>query len=95
MRRRNPALGKKCRRCKVAARVGGCLFGCNRKEKAVRELELLIRDADSHTDPLVELLQQCPEAFKVGQVIEAMLQSRKRACDPNTPPAGTVMIPFG
>lgn len=95
MRQRKPSLGKKCQSCKVAAIVSGCLFGCNRKEKAVRELELLIRDADSHTDPLVELLRQCPEAFKVGQVIEAMLQSGKKACDPIAPPAGAVMIPFG
>jgi hypothetical protein len=95
MRPRKPALGKKCRSCRVAARVSGCLFGCNRKEKAVRELELLIRDADSRTDPLVELLQQCPEAFKTGQIIAAMLQFGKNARDPIAPPAGAVMIPFG
>jgi hypothetical protein len=89
------SLKKKCRKCRVAKMVGGCLFGCSRKERLTRELDLLIQVADSHIDPVVEQLKQCPEAFTVGQVVERLFQ-RIDSEDNNRilPPAGTVMSPF-
>ena len=95
MKHRRPALGKKCRKCQVAAQIGGCLFGCNKKERLTRELKLLIAEAESRTDPLMELLRQCPEAFEVGRAVSAMLESRHRDSGARIPPpSGVVMIPF-
>lgn len=92
-------LKKKCQRCPVAARVGGCLFGCNKKERLTRELDLLIQEADSRIDPVVEQLRQCPEAFTVGQAIERMFQVLRsepvQGADRILPPPGSVMSPFG
>jgi len=98
MKRGSSNLKKKCRKCSVAEIVGGCLFGCNKKERLSRELELLIRGADSHNDPLVELLRQCPEAFTAGKALERIFQ-QLRARSPETngrvlPPHGTVISPF-
>ena len=95
MKHKRPVLGKKCQRCRVAVQIGGCLFGCNKKERLTRELKLLMAEAESRTDPLMELLRQCPEAFNVGRAVSAMLESRHRdsgACI--LPPGGVVMIPF-
>jgi hypothetical protein len=83
MKRGRSTLKKKCRKCSVAEKVGGCLFGCNRKERLTRELELLIRGADSRIDPLVELLRQCPEAFTAGKALERIFQ-QLRARSPET-----------
>lgn len=95
MSRTRPVLSKKCRRCQVAAEIGGCLFGCNKKERLTRQLKLLMAEAESHTDPLLELLRQCPEAFKVGAAVERMLELRQRNSDTRVrPPSGVVMIPF-
>lgn len=95
MSRKRPVLSKKCQRCRVAAQIGGCLFGCNRKERLSRELKLLMVEAESRTDPLMELLRQCPEAFNVGRAVSAMLESRHRESGVRVlPPSGVVMIPF-
>lgn len=95
MSRKRAILGKKCQRCRVAAQVGGCLFGCNKKERLTRELKLLMTEAESRTDPLLELLRQCPEAFDVGRAVSAMLESRHRDSSvPILPPRGVVMIPL-
>ena len=95
MKRKGPALSKKCQRCRVAAQIGGCLFGCNKRERLTRELRLLMAEAESRTDPLMELLRQCPEAFNVGRAVSAMLESRHRDSSvPILPPSGVVMIPF-
>ena len=91
-------LKKKCRNCPVQARRGGCLFGCNKKERLSRELQLLIEDADSHIDPLVEQLRQCPEAFNVGKVVEdmfRMVRSDDGTSDQRLlPPQGSIISPF-
>ncbi len=93
MSRKKPILGKKCQRCRVAAQIGGCLFGCNRKERLTRELKLLMAEAESRTDPLMELLRKCPEAFKVGRAVSAMLECRRRDSGvPIPPPSGVVMF---
>ena len=95
MKRKSPALGRKCQKCRVAAQVGGCLFGCNKKERLTRELKLLMAEAESRTDPLMELLRQCPEAFDVGRAMSAMLECRHRDSGvPILPPSGVIMIPF-
>ena len=92
------SLKKKCQRCRVADRVGGCLFGCNKKERLTRELDLLIQEADSRIDPVVEQLNQCPEAFNVGKAVERLFQSassqRVENVDWILPPSGTVISPF-
>ena len=91
-------LKKKCRECSVAEKVGSCMFGYNRKERLTRELELLIRGADSRIDPLVELLRQCPEAFTAGKALERMFQQLHARSSENNgrvlPPHGTVISPF-
>ena len=95
MKCRRPVLSRKCQRCRVAAQIGGCLFGCNKKERLTRELKLLMAEAESRTDPLMELLRQCPEAFDVGRAVSAMLECRHRDSGvPILPPSGVIMIPF-
>lgn len=98
MKRGSMTLKKKYRKCSVADKVGGCLFGCNRKERLTRQLDLLIRGADSRIDPLVELLRQCPEAFTVGKALERMFQQLHARSSENNgrvlPPHGTVISPF-
>ena len=95
MKRKRPVLSRKCQRCRVAAQIGGCLFGCSRRERLTRELKLLMAEAESRTDPLMELLRLCPEAFNVGRAVSAMLESRhKDSGVPILPPSGVVMIPF-
>jgi len=78
MSRARPVLRKKCQRCQVAAQVGGCLFGCNKKERLTREMKLLIAETESRTDPLMELLRQCPQAFNAGHAVSQMLDLRHR-----------------
>lgn len=91
-------LKKKCRTCPVAQRVAGCLFGCSKKERLERELDLLIKDGDSRIDPLVEQLSQCPEAFEAGKAIEQLFHSGRRVSvetgERILPPVGAVMSPF-
>ena len=94
MSRSRLVLRKKCRRCQVAAKIGGCLFGCNKKERLTRELRLLMAETDSRTDPVMERLRQCPEAFSVGRAMDRMLDSRRNATSRVLPPSGAVMIPF-
>ena len=93
--RKSASLRPKCQKCPVARKVGGCLFGCSKKERLARELELLIQDADSQIDPMMEQLRQCPEAFEAGRVIEEIFKQQFRANDSRgLPPTGTVMSPF-
>jgi hypothetical protein len=91
-------LKKKCNKCRVAKRVGGCLFGCNKRERLARELDLLIQEADSRIDPVVEQLRQCPEAFTAGKVIEHLFQAGGSEAgdvlERILPPNGAVMSPF-
>jgi hypothetical protein len=92
------SLRKKCQKCPVAQKRGGCLFGCNKTERLALELELLIQEAGSRTDPLVEQLRQCPEAFIAGKAVERifqMLRSGREAGDDRIlPPPGSIMSPF-
>ena len=51
-------------------------------------------------DPIVEQLRQCPEAFKVGEILGKAFDSLKYAQDGGElgdrylPPAGTVLPPL-
>jgi hypothetical protein len=95
MSRIRPTLKKKCQECRVAQAVGGCLFGCSRKERLARELQMLVEDADSRTDPLMEQLRQCQEAFEVGYLFEQFLAQLQNATGERIlPPHGSIMIPF-
>jgi hypothetical protein len=91
-------LKTKCNKCRVAKRVGGYLFGCNKRERLARELDLLIQEADSRIDPVVEQLKQCPEAFTAGKAIEQLFHSRDSqagdAREGSLPRSGAVMCPF-
>ena len=66
----------------------------------MRELEVATGDGPRQTDPLVEQLKQCPEAFKAGEMIGKMLDSLKHRqgndaeADRCLPPAGTVIPPL-
>jgi hypothetical protein len=89
------SLKKKCRKCPLAEIVGACLFGCSEKERLTRKLDLLIQMADSHIDPVLEQLKQCPEAFTVGEAVERLFQRiDSEDNDRILPPLGSVMSPF-
>jgi hypothetical protein len=91
-------LRKKCQKCPVPGKRGGCLFGCNKNERLSRELQLLIEDAESRIDPLVEQLRQCPEAFAAGKAVETMfhrVRSQAGTGDQRLlPPPGSIVSPF-
>lgn len=95
MKRQGPRLRRKCSQCRVAKQVGGCLFGCDRKEKLILELRAVLRQAESELDPLAERLQQCPEAFQVGAAFERLLTApREERGERVLPPTGTIISPF-
>jgi hypothetical protein len=59
-----------------------------------------VNGASSCTDPLVEQLKQCPEAFKAGEMIGKMFESLKYSQDKDAagdrllPPAGALIPPL-
>ena len=72
-------------------------------KNAKRVLEALEEAAQGHVntnDPIVEQLKQCPEAFKVGEILGKAFDSLKYARDGGElgdrylPPAGTVVPPL-
>ena len=72
-------------------------------ENAERVLRALQEARHSHVntnDPIVEQLSQCPEAFKVGEILGKAFDSLKYAQDGAElggrylPPAGTVLPPL-
>ena len=72
-------------------------------ENAGRVLRALEEVAHGHVntnDPIVEQLRQCPEAFKVGEILGKAFDSLKYAQDGGElgdrylPPAGTVLPPL-
>jgi hypothetical protein len=92
-------LKKKCKNCVVAKRMAGCLFGCTRSERVMRELDALVTDSDGQKDPIEEQLRQCPEAFKAGELV-GKLFDRLRYDDNNPeekrflPHAGALIPPL-
>lgn len=69
-------------------------------ERVMRELEAATGDGPRQTDPVVEQLKQCPEAFKAGEMIGKVLDSLKYSqgddatADRCLPPAGAVIPPL-
>jgi hypothetical protein len=71
-------------------------------EDAKRVLRALEDAAHNHVknDPITEQLRQCPEAFKVGEILGKAFDSLKYAQDGSEigdrylPPSGTVIPPL-
>jgi hypothetical protein len=69
-------------------------------KRVLRALEEARRGRVSTNDPIVEQLRQCPEAFKVGEILGKAFDSLKYAQDGGElgdrylPPAGTVLPPL-
>lgn len=83
----------------MAKRMAGCLFGCTRSERVMRELDALVADSHSQKDPIEEQLRQCPEAFKAGELVGKLFDRLKY--DGNgpgelrfLPPAGALIPPL-
>ena len=86
-------LKKKCTNCIVAKRMAGCLFGCTRRERVMRELDALMADSDLRKDPIEEQLRRCPEAFKAGELIGKLFDRLRY--DDNELRAGRLLPPAG
>lgn len=70
------------------------------EKRVVRALEQVTHGRASTNDPIMERLKQCPEAFKVGEILGKMFDSLKYVQDGGElgerylPPAGTVVPPL-
>lgn len=68
--------------------------------RVMRHLTEAARSGAKVTDPIVEKLRQCPEAFKVGEILGKAFDSLKYAQedvidgDRFLPPPGTIIPPF-
>lgn len=77
-------------------RVARRTSGNNRFARVMLALES-VSSAPSFTDPIVEQLQQCPEALKAGEMVGKMFDTLKYDRDDSEggdrllPPAGLVM----
>ena len=83
----------------VAERMAGCLFGCTRSERVMRELDALLASSESQKDPIEEQLRQCPEAFKAGELLGRLFDQIKYDRDDpgearSMPPAGALIPPL-
>ncbi|MGA8508632.1 MAG: hypothetical protein WB762_23750 [Candidatus Sulfotelmatobacter sp.] len=73
---------------------------CAEVERVMRELETAIQSGATTRDPIVEQLKQCPEAFKVGEILGKAFDSLKYAQDGGElgdrylPPAGVIIPPL-
>ena len=71
-----------------------------RARRVLRALEEVKLGRANMNDPIMEQLKQCPEAFKVGEILGKAFDSLKYAQDGAElgdrylPPAGTVMPPL-
>jgi hypothetical protein len=69
-------------------------------KRVLRALEEAAHGRTNTNDPITERLKQCPEAFKVGEILGKAFDSLKYAQDGSElgdrylPPAGTVMPPL-
>ena len=91
---------RQCRIRSAAKRSARSRLASNEVERVMRELEAVTDDGPRQTDPFVEKLKQCPEAFKAGEMIGKMLDSLKYSQDNEAvgdrslPPAGAVIPPL-
>jgi hypothetical protein len=65
----------KCRNRIVARRGSSCPLGCREVERVMRELDARMRGLSPARHPIEEQLKQCPDAFKVGELIEKMFDT--------------------
>lgn len=73
-----------------------------RKEtlRAMQALKEVVHDDSSPHDPIVEQLKQCPEAFKVGEILGRAFDSLKYAQNDGAtaerylPPSGAIIPPL-
>ena len=69
-------------------------------KRVVRELAEAARSEGKLTDPILEKLRQCPEAFKAGEILGKAFDSLKYRQeealegDRIMPPPGTIIPPF-
>jgi hypothetical protein len=68
--------------------------------RVIRHLAEAVRSEAKVTDPILEKLRQCPEAFKVGEILgkafDSLKYSQEEAVDGDRilPPPGTIIPPF-
>jgi len=69
-------------------------------KRIVRALETITHGRASTNDPIMEQLRQCPEAFKVGEILGTAFDSLKYVQDGSEigdrylPPSGAVIPPL-
>ncbi len=69
-------------------------------ERVMRALEEATQNNSNTRDPIVERLKQCPEAFKVGEILGKSFECLKydqdgsEVGDRYLPPAGAVIPPL-
>ncbi len=86
------------KRRKLAATAGRTID--ENAKRVLRALEEVAHGRANTNDPIVEQLRQCPEAFKVGEILGKAFDSLKYAqdgaevADRYLPPAGTVLPPL-
>jgi hypothetical protein len=77
-----------------------CRFDCEKVGRAMQALEDAIQNRANTRDPIMEQLKQCPEAFKVGELLGKAFDSLKYAQDGGEigdrylPPSGAVIPPL-
>jgi hypothetical protein len=68
--------------------------------RVMRELTGAARNGTKVTDPILERLRQCPEAFKVGEILgkafDSLTYRQEEVIDGDRimPPPGTIIPPF-
>jgi hypothetical protein len=94
-------LKQRCRSCLVAENVGGCLFGCNKQERIVRQLDVLVRESHARQENTIEeQLKRCPQAFKAGELLEKIFDRARHGNEENADygcvqaPAEAIIPPF-
>jgi hypothetical protein len=68
-------------------------------QRVTAALEAVLHGASGIRDPIMEQLKQCPEAFKVGEILGKVFDSVKYEqeeglADRFLPPAGTIIPPL-
>jgi hypothetical protein len=86
------------KRRRLAAATCRCID--EETERVLRALEQVAHGRANTSDPIMEQLRQCPETFKVGEVLGKAFDSLKYAQDGSEigdrylPPSGTVIPPL-
>ena len=84
----------------ILAATASCRTIDEDAKRVVRALEKVTHGRASTNDPIMERLKQCPEAFKVGEILGKAFDSLKYAQDGSEigerylPPSGVVIPPL-